>query len=73
MEEVLEDLNQVERAALGLGLQLNHAKSELICVVKSTTREAMLSAVSVSEWLSQLMLFFLDLPMGVSGVDGACD
>ena len=72
MEEVLEDLNQVERAALGLGLQLNHAKSELFCV-KSTTREAMLSAVSVSEWLSQLMLFFLDLPMGVSGVDGACD
>ena len=68
MEEVLEDLNQVERAALSLGLQLNHAKSELICV-ESTTRETMLSAVPVSEWLSRLMLFFLDLPLGVSGVD----
>ena len=63
MEEVLEDLNQVERAALNLGL--NHAKSELICV-ESATREAMLSAVPVSEWLSQLMLFFLDLPLEVS-------
>ena len=42
VEEVLQDLAFVERAAAELGLHLNHDKSELICT-NSSTREAVLS------------------------------
>ena len=44
LEEVLLDLDKVQRAAGELGLQLNCEKSEMICE-DTTTRNAMLRAV----------------------------
>ncbi len=38
-EDVLQDLERVERAAEGLGLQLNRSKSEVICG-DSATRDS---------------------------------
>ena len=42
MEDVLHDLNIVEREGAELGLHLNYQKSEVICVDKDT-RDAVLS------------------------------
>ena len=47
LEEVLLDLDKVQRAAGELGLQLNCEKSEMICE-DTTTRNAMLRAVQAS-------------------------
>ena len=43
LEDALCDLQLVEREAEDLGLQLNHAKSELVCE-DSGTRDSMLRA-----------------------------
>ena len=41
LDKVIYDLGQVEKAAVELGLSLNHSKSEIICA-DSNTRRAML-------------------------------
>ena len=71
VDDVLEDLHTVEQVAMDLGLQLNLAKSEIICT-NSSTRETMLHAAPDLRVVSPDYAILLGSPIGsIEGIDNA--
>ena len=66
VDDALDDLEVVEHVATGLGLHLNHRKSEVICG-DSATREAILSALPGARVVDPMSATLLGSPIGDVG------